>query len=75
MAVVNLNAAGSIQQVMQNVPVTPAKNDSVKGSFEQVMKEKAGARSESANLKPEEGIKQATRKELKSSENPKAKEH
>ena len=78
MTAVNLNALGSVQQIVQPASnaVSPRENTSVRDDFAKVMNGKVGERGASAKVNAEEGVKTAnpsTRKEVNTPERTKAK--
>ena len=78
MTAVNLNALGSVQQIVQPASnaVSPRENTSVKDDFAKVMNGKVSERGASTRVNAEEGVKTSnpsTRKEVNTPERTKAK--
>ena len=78
MTAVNLNALGSVQQIVQPATnaVSPRENSSLKDDFAKVMNGKVSERGASAKVNAEEGVKTAntsTRKEVNTPDKTKAK--
>ncbi|MBO4781563.1 MAG: flagellar hook-length control protein FliK [Lachnospiraceae bacterium] len=76
MTAVNLNALGSVQQIVQPASVTPVKAaDTAKTDFAKVMNGKVSERGANARVNPEDGVKTntpTTRKEITNSDRTKA---
>lgn len=78
MTAVNLNALGSVQQIVQPASgaVSPRENTPVKDDFAKVMNGKVSERGASQRVNPDEGVKTAnpsTRKEVNTPDRTKAK--
>ena len=76
MTAVNLNALGSVQQIVQPASVAPVKAaDTAKTDFAKVMNGKVSERGAAARVNPEDGVKTSTpttRKEINTSDRTKA---